>query len=95
MYLQLYRSKVQFYRKFGGERRAATFKRGLRLAYWLRGGDGARGHRAAVARPAAGYTAACWPRWAGGDGDDAGVLRLRSGDAAVPLSSLSVWILSC
>ena len=33
MYLQLYRSKVQFYRKFGGERRAATFKRFLRLAY--------------------------------------------------------------
>ena len=33
MYLQLYRSKAQFYRKFGGEKRVATFKRYLRLAY--------------------------------------------------------------
>ncbi len=33
MYVQLYRSKVQFYRKFGGEPRAAQFKRYLRLAY--------------------------------------------------------------
>jgi GT2 family glycosyltransferase len=36
MYLQLYRSKVQFYRKFGGRRRAARFERFLRLAYWPR-----------------------------------------------------------
>jgi GT2 family glycosyltransferase len=36
MYLQLYRSKVQFYRKFGGEPRAAVYKRGLRLVYWPR-----------------------------------------------------------
>ena len=33
MYVQLYRSKVHFYRKFGGERRAGRFKRLLRLAY--------------------------------------------------------------
>ena len=33
MYLQLYRSKVQFYRKFGGARRAERFKRLLGLAY--------------------------------------------------------------
>jgi N-acetylglucosaminyl-diphospho-decaprenol L-rhamnosyltransferase len=33
MYIQLYRSKVQFYRKFGGEKRAASFKRLVRLAY--------------------------------------------------------------
>lgn len=33
MYLQLYRSKVQFYRKFGGTARADQFKRLLRLAY--------------------------------------------------------------
>jgi len=33
MYVQLYRSKVQFYRKFGGERRARRFKRLTRLAY--------------------------------------------------------------
>ena len=33
MYLQLYRSKVQFYRKFGGQRRANRFKTYLRLAY--------------------------------------------------------------
>jgi len=33
MYLQLYRSKVQFYRKFGGERRASVFKNLLLLAY--------------------------------------------------------------
>ena len=36
MYLQLYRSKIQFYRKHGGERRAARFKRLVRLAYWPR-----------------------------------------------------------
>jgi N-acetylglucosaminyl-diphospho-decaprenol L-rhamnosyltransferase len=36
MYLQLYRSKVQFYRKFGGPRRAEKFKWVLRLAYWPR-----------------------------------------------------------
>ena len=36
MYLQLYRSKVLFYRKFGGPRRAERFKRLLRLAYWPR-----------------------------------------------------------
>jgi GT2 family glycosyltransferase len=36
MYVQLYRSKVQFYRKFGGPRRAARFKRLLELAYWPR-----------------------------------------------------------
>jgi N-acetylglucosaminyl-diphospho-decaprenol L-rhamnosyltransferase len=36
MYLQLYRSKVQFYRKFGGRRRAEQFKWLLRLAYWPR-----------------------------------------------------------
>lgn len=33
MYVQLYRSKVQFYRKFGGPRRADRFKRLMRLAY--------------------------------------------------------------
>jgi len=33
MYVQLYRSKVHFYRKFGGERRAGRFKWLLRLAY--------------------------------------------------------------
>jgi GT2 family glycosyltransferase len=36
MYIQLYRSKVQFYRKFGGERRAVHFKHLVRLAYWPR-----------------------------------------------------------
>lgn len=36
MYVQLYRSKVQFFRKYGGERRARLFKRLLRLAYWPR-----------------------------------------------------------
>ncbi len=36
MYLQLYRSKVQFYRKFGGERRALRFKHLVCLAYWPR-----------------------------------------------------------
>jgi hypothetical protein len=38
MYIQLYRSKLQFYRKFGGEDRARRFRRYLRLAYtprWL------------------------------------------------------------
>lgn len=33
MYLQLYRSKVQFYRKFGGEGRARQAKALLALAY--------------------------------------------------------------
>ena len=36
MYVQLYRSKIQFYRKYGGERRADLFKRLLRVAYWPR-----------------------------------------------------------
>lgn len=36
MYVQLYRSKVQFYRKFGGEQRATLYKRLVRLAYWPR-----------------------------------------------------------
>jgi N-acetylglucosaminyl-diphospho-decaprenol L-rhamnosyltransferase len=36
MYLQLYRSKTQFYRKFGGQRQADRFKRLIRLAYWPR-----------------------------------------------------------
>jgi GT2 family glycosyltransferase len=33
MYVQLYRSKVQFYRKFGGEPRARLFKRLVTFAY--------------------------------------------------------------
>jgi N-acetylglucosaminyl-diphospho-decaprenol L-rhamnosyltransferase len=33
MYIQLYRSKVQFHRKFGGVRRASRFKRLVRAAY--------------------------------------------------------------
>lgn len=33
MYVQLYRSKVQFHRKFGGPRRAHRFKRLVRVAY--------------------------------------------------------------
>jgi GT2 family glycosyltransferase len=36
MYLQLYRSKVQFYRKYGGAPHAARFKRLVRAAYWPR-----------------------------------------------------------
>jgi GT2 family glycosyltransferase len=36
MYVQLYRSKVQFYRKFGGEPRARRFKQLLAWAYWPR-----------------------------------------------------------
>lgn len=36
MYVQLYRSKIQFYRKFGGEMRVNLFKALLRLAYWPR-----------------------------------------------------------
>ena len=36
MYVQLYRSKIQFYRKYGGNRRAALFKRLVRVAYWPR-----------------------------------------------------------
>lgn len=38
MYVQLYRSKTQFYRKYGGERRAGLYKTLLRIAYlprWL------------------------------------------------------------
>lgn len=38
MYLQLYRSKIQFYRKFGGEARADCFKRLVRVAYLPRWG---------------------------------------------------------
>jgi len=33
MYLQLYRSKVQFYRKFGGRQRVALYKALVALAY--------------------------------------------------------------
>jgi GT2 family glycosyltransferase len=36
MYLALYQSKIQFYRKYGGEPRARRFKSLLRLAYWPR-----------------------------------------------------------
>lgn len=36
MALHLYRSKVHFYRKFGGEARAKRFKTLVRLAYWPR-----------------------------------------------------------
>jgi GT2 family glycosyltransferase len=36
MYLALYHSKMQFFRKFGGEQRARCFKRLVRLAYWPR-----------------------------------------------------------
>lgn len=36
MYVQLYRSKIQFYRKYGGDRRAALFKGLVRVAYWPR-----------------------------------------------------------
>ncbi|MFW6116152.1 MAG: glycosyltransferase family 2 protein [bacterium] len=36
MYVQLYRSKVQFYRKFEGDHRADDFKRLLRVAYFPR-----------------------------------------------------------
>lgn len=36
MYVQLYRSKIQFYRKFGGEPRVRRFKTLLRIAYWPR-----------------------------------------------------------
>lgn len=36
MYVQLYRSKVYFYRKVGGERRARQFKRWVHIAYWPR-----------------------------------------------------------
>ena len=36
MYVQLYRSKIQFYRKYGGDRRADLFKYLLRVAYWPR-----------------------------------------------------------
>ncbi len=38
MYLQLYRSKTQFFRKFGGEKQARRFKHYVRLVYaprWL------------------------------------------------------------
>jgi hypothetical protein len=33
MYIELYRSKVQFFRKVGGEKLAKRFKRLVRLAY--------------------------------------------------------------
>jgi GT2 family glycosyltransferase len=33
MYLELYRSKVQFHQKFGGPRQAVRFKRLMQLAY--------------------------------------------------------------
>jgi N-acetylglucosaminyl-diphospho-decaprenol L-rhamnosyltransferase len=33
MFIQLYRSKIQFFRKFGGEKHAVYYKRLLRLAY--------------------------------------------------------------
>jgi N-acetylglucosaminyl-diphospho-decaprenol L-rhamnosyltransferase len=36
MYVELYRSKVRFYRKYGGEAGAGRFKRLVRLAYGLR-----------------------------------------------------------
>lgn len=36
MVMQLYRSKVHFYRKFGGEAQAQRFKTLVRLAYWPR-----------------------------------------------------------
>jgi len=36
MYLQLYRSKVQFYRKYGGPHQVQRFKRLVKLAYWPR-----------------------------------------------------------
>jgi GT2 family glycosyltransferase len=36
MYVQLYRSKIQFFRKFGGEARVRLFKLLLRIAYWPR-----------------------------------------------------------
>ncbi len=36
MYVHLYRSKVHFYRKFGGAQRVRRFKRFVRLAYWPR-----------------------------------------------------------
>ena len=51
MYLQLYRSKIQFFRKFGGERQAERFKWWLRLAY---------GPRAVVASLGAPFS----PPWA-------------------------------
>lgn len=38
MYLELYRSKVRFYRKFGGSHRATRFKAYLAVAYGLRAG---------------------------------------------------------
>lgn len=36
MYLQLYRSKIQFFRKYGGARRVGRYKVLLRAAYWPR-----------------------------------------------------------
>jgi GT2 family glycosyltransferase len=36
MYLQLFRSKVRYYRKFGGESQAIRFKHFVRIAYWPR-----------------------------------------------------------
>jgi N-acetylglucosaminyl-diphospho-decaprenol L-rhamnosyltransferase len=54
MYVQLYRSKIQFYRKFGGERRARLAKTLLALAYaprWLAAAAGSL-FSPALARPA-------------------------------------------
>ena len=53
MYLQLYRSKIQFYRKFGGAARADRFKRLLRLAY---------GPRLIIARVGAPFSSALTDR---------------------------------
>jgi GT2 family glycosyltransferase len=53
MYIQLYRSKVQFHRKFGGEGRARLFKRLITLAYLP---------RAVVASPSAILMPALAPR---------------------------------
>lgn len=36
MYLELYHTKIQFYRKTGGEAQATRFKRLVRVAYWSR-----------------------------------------------------------
>ena len=57
MYLQLYRSKVQFYRKFGGEGRASQFKRFVRLAYFPRWAAASLGGRIfpSLARQARGF----------------------------------------
>ena len=54
MYIQLYRSKIQFYRKFGGEHRSRQAKTLLALAYaprWLAAAAGSR-FSPKLARPA-------------------------------------------